>query len=398
MEGVAVSTFSHSRIEAFETCPKKYEFAYLLKVPRAAAGVEAFMGSRVHEALEWLYGEVKACRVPTADEVVAEYLRLWGAAWTDDVRITRAGRTQEDYRSIGEKAVHAYHHRYEPFDQDVTVGLEARITLKLDDDHDLCGYVDRVAKVADGVWEVHDYKTSSSLVTQQKADADRQLALYAIAVREMYPDARDVALVWHYVTFDTEVRSSRTSEQLEALRVDVLGKIRHIEAQSSFPAKTSSLCDWCEYKPLCPAWRHLYETAALPEDQRPLEEGSVLVNEYLQVSDELSALKSRQEALKDRIAARAAADGLDRLFGAAGSVKVFRYPCISLPDAKDLRRAALEAEVREAGLWDRFAALSSYQLSRALQDGTVPPEVAVRLEPYLTHSDGVKLYPSPRRE
>jgi putative RecB family exonuclease len=393
-----VSTFSHSRIEAFETCPKKYEFAYLLKVPRGPSGIEAFMGSRVHEALEWLYGEVKACRLPSADEVAAEYARVWDAEWTDEVRITRAGRTAGDYRAIGEKAVRGYHARYAPFDREVTVGLEARISLTLDEDHDVCGYVDRIAKVGDGVWEIHDYKTSNSLMTQQKADADRQLALYAIAIREMYPDARDVALVWHYVAFDAEVRSSRTPEQLAHLRDEVLEKIRHIEAQSAFPARTSSLCDWCDYKALCPAWRHLYESEAVPGAERVLEDGAALVDEYLQVSDEVAVLKARQEDLRDRIAARAGAEDLDRLFGAAGSVKVYRYPCVSLPDARDPRRAALEAEVREAGLWDSFAALSSYQLSRALQDGTVPPEAAARLEPYLTRSEGVKLYPAKKRD
>jgi len=393
-----VSTFSHSRIEAFETCPKKYEFAYLLKIPRGASGIEAFMGSRVHEALEWLYAEVRSCRLPTADEVAAEYARVWDAEWSEEVRITRAGRTPQDYRAIGEKCVRTYHARYAPFDRDVTIGLEARISLSLDEDHDICGYVDRIAKVSDGVWEIHDYKTSNSLMTQQKADADRQLALYAIAIREMYPEARDVELVWHYVAFDAEVRSSRTVEQLEQLRADVLDKIRHIEAQSAFPAKTSSLCDWCDYKALCPAWRHLYESQALPEKDRVLEDGAVLVDEYLRVSDQISALKSRQDSLRDSIAARAGADGLDRLFGSTGSIKVYRYPCISLPDAKDPRRGALEAEVRDAGLWDSFAALSSYQLSRALQDGTVPPEAAARLEPYLTRSEGVKLYPAQKRE
>ena len=393
-----MSTFSHSRIESFETCPKKYEFAYIQKIPRGADGIEAFLGSRVHEALEWLYGEVRACHVPSVDALVENYLAGWAAAWIDDVRITRAGRTAEDYRAIGEKAVRAYHARYAPFDADTTVGLEARITLHLDDAHDVCGYVDRIAKVTDGVWEIHDYKTSNSLPTQEKVDADRQLALYAIAVREMYPEARDVELVWHYVAFDTEVRSTRTPDQLEALRADVLSKIEHIEAQTEFPARTSSLCDWCDYKALCPAWRHQLDNAALPAEERALEPGSALVDEYLQVSDEIAQLKARQDALKERIAERADADKLDRLFGENGSIKVYRYPCVSLPDAKDPRRAALEAEVRAAGLWERFSSLSTYQLSRALQDGAVDTEAVTRLEPYLTRTQGVKLYPSQRRE
>ena len=140
------------------------------------------------------------------------------------------------------------------------------------------------------------------------------------------------------------------------------------------------------------------DNAALPAEERALEPGSALVDEYLQVSDEIAQLKARQDALKERIAERADADKLDRLFGENGSIKVYRYPCVSLPDAKDPRRAALEAEVRAAGLWERFSSLSTYQLSRALQDGAVDTEAVTRLEPYLTRTQGVKLHPSQRRE
>ena len=392
-----MSTFSHSRIESFETCPKKYEFCYLLKVPRGPAGIEAFMGNRVHEALEWLYGEVRACKVPTAAETVDAYRAAWDAEWTDDVRVVRAGRTSQDYRAIGEKAVRDYHARYAPFDQDITIGLEARITLRLDDDHGLVGYVDRIAKRPDGVWEIHDYKTGATLMTQAKADADRQLALYALAVREMHPEAVRIDLVWHYLAFDAEVRSIRSTEQLEALRIQVLDAVRRIEAQAAFPARTSSLCDWCDYKAMCPAWSHLYATEAMPGEQRALEGGVVLVDEYLKVSEELSALKARQDELKEAIAARAAEDGTERLFGTGGSIKVYRHPCVSLPDMKDPRRVAFESEVRSLGMWDAFSSLSSYQLSRALQDGAVPDEAAARLEPYLARSEGVKLYPTMTR-
>jgi putative RecB family exonuclease len=393
-----VSRFSHSRIESFETCPKKYEFAYVLKVPRGPDGIEAFMGSRVHDALEWLYGEVRACRVPSADDVAEAYARVWDAEWSDDVRITREGRCADDYRAIGEKAVRDYHARYAPFDQDVTVGLEARISLRLDGEHEITGFVDRIAKAGDGEWEIHDYKTSATLITQQKADADRQLALYEIAVREMYPEAERVALVWHFVVFDAEVRSARTPEQLEALRADVLAKVRHIEAQTVFPTATSNLCNWCEYKPICPAWSHLFATAALPAAERVLEEGSVLVDEYIEVSDELAALKERQDELKESIAARAAADGVERLFGTAGSIRISRHASVSLPGAKDAKRPALEAEVRSLGLWETFSTLSSSQLARAIQDGSVLADDVGRLEPYLVRSEVVTLYRSAKTE
>ena len=388
-----MSVFSHSRIESYETCPKKYEFCYLIKPPKGPDGIEAFLGSRVHDALEWLYGEVKACRLPDEEDLVERFRAVWDAEWRDDVRIVRAGRTADDYSAIGEKALRSYYRRYHPFDQATTIGLELRVRMSLDDKHEVTGFIDRLDKVSDGVWEIHDYKTAASLMTQDSADANRQLALYELAIREMYPEVREMTLVWHYVALDCEVRSTRTPEQLADLREQVLASIKHIEAQTTFPAKTSSLCDWCEYRPLCPAWKHQYEIEALPSEERALEPGAVLVDEYLRVSDEISALKARQEALRDAIAARAESDGTDRLFGAEGSVKVFRYLSVGLPDAKDPRRAEFEAELRSMGLWERFASLGTFQLSRAIGDGAIGAEELARLKPYITRADGVKLYP-----
>jgi putative RecB family exonuclease len=392
-KGAAMSVFSHSRIDSYQTCPKKYEFAYILKVPRGASGIEAFTGQRFHEAMEWLYGEVRACRLPDVEDVVARYVASWEREWTDEVAVTRAERTPEDYRAIGEKAVRDYYRRYHPFDQGVTIGLEMRIGIRLDEDHEITGFVDRLTKVCDGVWEIHDYKTSASLMTQDKADADRQLALYALAVREMYPDAEEVSLVWHYVVFDHEVRSCRSLEQLADLRVQVLDQVRHIEAQRDFPARTSALCDWCDYKPLCPEWRHQYVTAALPPDEFASETGVALVDEYMRVSDEVSRLEARKNELKDAIVQRATDEGLELLFGTEYAVKVFRYRGVCVPDSRDPRRAELEAIMRELGLWDRFSQLATVTLAKAIEAGQLDGNEMARIEEYLTRTEGAKLYP-----
>ncbi|HEX9093781.1 MAG TPA: PD-(D/E)XK nuclease family protein, partial [Coriobacteriia bacterium] len=367
-----MSVFSHSRIESYETCPKKYEFAYVLKVPRGPSGIEAFMGSRVHDALEWLYGECRACRIPDEDALVGRYSDVWASEWSDDIPIVREGRAAEDYQAIGEKALRAYHHRYAPFDQGVTVGLERRIALRLDDAHEVVGYIDRLTKVADGAWEIHDYKTSASLMTRQQADADRQLALYELAVREMYPEVGEVSLVWHYLAFDQEVRSSRTPEQLADLRGDVLDRIGRIESQTSFPTKVTNLCDWCDFKTICPAWGHEIATAALPPDEFASEPGVALVDRYMALSDEITRLTAQREAIKQAIVDRTASEGLERLVGTEYSVKVFRYESAGLPDASDPRRAELEEVLRDEGLWDRFSQLSSFALSKAISGCDLP--------------------------
>lgn len=391
-----MSVFSHSRIECYETCPKKFEFSYVLKLPKGPSGIEAFMGSRVHDALEWLYGEVRACCLPTEDELVRRFEQLWAEEWSDDIPIVRSGRSAEDYQAIGEKALRDYHRRYAPFDQGVTVGIEMRINLTLDDDHEIVGYIDRLTKVSDGAWEIHDYKTSNTLMTQDKADGDRQLALYQLAVSEMFPDAREVTLVWHYLAFDQEVRSTRSREQLDGLREEVLAAVREIERQTSFPTRTSTLCGWCDYRSACPAHVHELATAELPPDQFAGEPGVVLVDRYMDVSRRIDELSAEREALKQAIVDRAAAEGLERLVGSDASIKVFTYESASLPDARDPRRAELEEVLRDAGLWDRFSQLAAFDLSKAVSAHDLPDDAMARIAPYVTTRPGAKLYPRKR--
>jgi len=43
-----------------------------------------------------------------------------------------------------------------------------------------------VKNIQTGEYEIHDYKTANSLPRQEDIDNDRQLALYAIAIKELF--------------------------------------------------------------------------------------------------------------------------------------------------------------------------------------------------------------------
>ena len=50
--------FSYSSLESFNKCPSQFSFRYIDKIKSNDESIEAFMGKRVHEALEYLYNEV----------------------------------------------------------------------------------------------------------------------------------------------------------------------------------------------------------------------------------------------------------------------------------------------------------------------------------------------------
>ncbi len=253
-----MSEYSISQLETFETCPLQYRLVYVDRLKRYVEGVEAFLGQRFHEAMERLYEE-RAFRVVPLDEILDFYEKRWAEKWHKDVKIVKEGRTEDDYRLLGRRFIEDYYRRHHPFEEGRILGLERYVRFSLDQTgrYGFKGIIDRLMRTADGAFEIHDYKTGSSLPEQAELDRDRQLALYQVGVQKLWPEAKEVRLVWHLVAFDKEMRSARTPEALEALKTEIMRLIDRVEATSVFAPHESALCDWCPYWDLCPAKKHL---------------------------------------------------------------------------------------------------------------------------------------------
>ncbi|HXH27835.1 MAG TPA: PD-(D/E)XK nuclease family protein [Candidatus Polarisedimenticolia bacterium] len=289
--------YSHSRLSSFEKCPLQYRFRYIDKIKRDTQGIEAFMGNRVHDVLERLYRDLLMAKRPTLEALVTRYHRLWEETYSDKVRIVKTEYTADHYRAVGERCVTQYYRHYEPFDQATTLGLEERVEIALDGAarYRLQGYIDRLARAAPGVYEIHDYKTSSSLPSDADLRRDRQLSLYQMAVQTRFPDAREIRLIWHYLAFDQRLESRRTEEDLQTQRRDAMRLIDTIEAARDYPPRESPLCRWCEYRDICPVQKHLVKIEALPADESLQEDGVRLV-------DRLAALVTQQRSTEKEIA------------------------------------------------------------------------------------------------
>ncbi|MFI5314820.1 MAG: RecB family exonuclease [Myxococcota bacterium] len=250
-----MTEYSHSRLTAYEDCPRKFRYRYVDEIKVESEGVEAFVGKRVHEILERLYHHVgRFGRPPSLAQVLDRFRQDWARAWHDKVTIVRAENPAEFYQERGARCLENFYRAHYPFSDGETLGLEQRLRLSLDGDgrYRAIGIVDRIARRGDGVFEIHDYKTGAYLPPQRRLDEDRQLAMYQIGLEQTYPEAREVELVWHYLAFNKTLRSRRTPEALEQLRGEVVRLIDAIEAETQYPARPGPLCRWCDYSDLCP--------------------------------------------------------------------------------------------------------------------------------------------------
>jgi len=387
-----MSSYSPSRISTFEKCSLKFKFRYVDNIKPTRGNIEAFMGSRVHEALEKLYRDKMFHKTCGIEELVEFYNRRWEKEMDDSIFVVKEEYSPENYREMGEEYIRKYYETYKPFDGERTIALEKMVFLKLGN-HMIKGIIDRLSE-KDGVYEIHDYKTSMTLPTLDELGSDRQLSLYALAVKDMY-NAPETELVWHYVAFNKEMRIKKDNEELQKVREDTLNKIMEIEKaieEENFAPKESALCPYCEYQHICPLFKHKHVIEEMPVEEVRWEDGRALVNRYWEVESKIKELKKTREELKEKIVDYAKRNDVQYVYGSEkiANVKIYENPWF--PGANDPRRSEVERILKQSGIYERFTRLDTIALSNAYKNKELPPGIEEHLSKYMKMKEVTKIY------
>lgn len=368
-------SFSHSRIGSYETCPLQYKYLYIDRIKiEVEDTVETFLGTRVHEALEKLYRDKKFEKLLTAEELLAYFNKRWKDEWKDSIIIVNKDYTQENYRKMGERHLTDYYERHKPFDHGRILGLETKDQMPLDNEGNYRFHIriDRLMDMGNGIYEVHDYKTGSSLPKQEDLDNDRQLAMYSLWVRKQFKDFKKVRLVWHFLAFDKELDSYRTGNQLESLKEEVLAEIKEIESAKEYLAHVSELCNWCLYKGICPMWKHEVQLEDKPENEYLNDPGLKLVDEYVRTKKELDEhrmeVEEKLEKLKQALIAFCGKEDVNVVFGTENKITVKEYEYIKFPGKNTKERDELIEALKSIGRLDEVSELDVYSLVRIIKD------------------------------
>jgi len=138
------------------------------------------------------------------------------------------------------------------------LAVERRFSFGLDTST-LTGYIDRIDRLPDGRLRLLDYKTSKNAMTLDDAERDLQLALYALACREV-PELAGLGevaeLVYLYPRLQAGGKMQRRGQQVtpdlvELTRKRVRDNVAQVVAER-FDFSPQADCKWCEFKQLCP--------------------------------------------------------------------------------------------------------------------------------------------------
>ncbi len=400
-----MTVYSHSRLSCFEDCPQKYKFHYIDKIEtEVEETVETYMGGLVHKTLEKLYRDLQYHKKNTLNDLL-RYLRdEWVKNWTDSILIVKKEYNQNNYMKMAEKFITDYYNRYTPFNQSKTIALEDRIVINLDDsgDYKLQGYIDRLSEVKDGFYEVHDYKTNSRLPLPEYIEEDRQLALYAIGVKNRYPDAEGVHLIWHFLAFDKEIDSTRTEKELDELKQNTIKLIDQIENEELFAPNHSGLCSWCEFKTICRQWSHQAKLDIKPVNEYLNDPGLKLVNKYAELKTKQKQIDTEIDAeiekLEEAIIHFAEKENIDVVFGSGNKVRIGISERFVYPSKNSKERKELEQLLKKYGKWDDVVQLDTSTIGNMIQEKTLDKELLKMLEKYVSLERSKRLYLSKNKE
>ena len=345
---------SYSAINTYETCPAKFRFQYEERLPTGTSPALSF-GDSLHRAL-YRFHDRPVPVAPSLEE-------LW--EFLDDEWVADGYRDEAEervYRDHARQVVSDYHQENAPSFR-IPAALEYRFRIDVDGVA-VSGQIDRMDRLPGGGYEIIDYKTNRRLPPKKVIDADLQLSIYHLAAQQIW-GIEPERLTLYYLLPRQRMTTRRTAADVDALRRRVATVAERVEA-GMFEPRENRLCQWCDFQPRCPIFRHLYERDEAP---RMAE----VVDEWVGLKREGRDRTRRLEELETLIRAYAEEHGLEQLFGSDGAVRVVER--VDTAPSPELARELLGP----LGLLEEVLAVDPGRLQDLIERRVLPPAVEAAL-------------------
>jgi DNA helicase-2/ATP-dependent DNA helicase PcrA len=250
------SHFSYSSYSTYEACPMRYAFAYVYKIPEPSRQVGALtFGSTAHDAFEAFTKDrrerlARGEESPTRDDLERLFRERWvptgfGDRATEETYQRRVTTLLDNFWS-GEVATLGE-----------AIEEERQFELVIEDPSGappvvVTGSIDRIDRLPSGGIEVIDYKTGK-VSSQKGVDESLQLSIYALACRDALGLGTPERVTLYFTESATRLSTTRTDEQLDAARADILARTARIRSGDFAATPSADACRWCNYARLCPS-------------------------------------------------------------------------------------------------------------------------------------------------
>ncbi|HEY7439093.1 MAG TPA: PD-(D/E)XK nuclease family protein [Acidimicrobiia bacterium] len=246
--GLSPSSFS-----AFKDCPLAFKYAYLDRLPQPPSP-PASKGTLVHRALELLMLKEPGARTLPVALADLDRARRELAEHPDFSELEMSEAEWDEFHADAEALVRRYFELEDP--STVTpIGLELRLEVPVGSVR-LRGVIDRLEIDADGELVITDYKTGSVPNEYREQQRLAGVHMYAFMVNQTL-GRRPVRVQLLYLSKPEAIIAVPSEQSVGAVarKTGALwSAIATACARDDFRPSPGPLCNYCTFKPYCPAF------------------------------------------------------------------------------------------------------------------------------------------------
>ena len=233
--------FSASQFNTYNRCPRVYKYRYVYRIPSAPKPYFDF-GGTVHSVIEGL--SKKVMEGEKANLELAEH--LLETQWRNQGYSTEIEEKQakNDARNIIKTFLEE-----EMRNQAKIIDVEKRFTIKVGG-HRIQGVIDRIDKKGED-YMIIDYKTSKTLIFENKLREDAQLLTYEMAAKELYGKKPKRVGLW-FLRQNRKIMIESKDEDIKKIEQKIFDTI-HLIMKEEFKPTPGWECRNCDYGLLCEA-------------------------------------------------------------------------------------------------------------------------------------------------
>jgi putative RecB family exonuclease len=246
-----LETLSPSRASDFKHCPQLFKFKAIDHIEMPPTVYQA-RGTTAHLALQRLFDLPAAQRTP--DRLFDLFREAWEELKPEEFPTLFDDVEEERAWGIESLAILANYFGVEDPTALEPLDRELDMTESLGD-MTIRGILDRMEEADDGL-VITDYKTGKAPPERYAIPAFFALKIYALLIRRR-SGRTAVRLRLMYLNGPTVYEIPVTDPQLDAMerQLEALwSAINRAIVHDEFPTRPGRLCDWCQYRELCPAF------------------------------------------------------------------------------------------------------------------------------------------------
>ena len=400
------SRWSHSRVSAYEGCPKAYKFRYVEKGNKQEfIGIQLIVGSVFHYVLEAMYKDFSLNGILPFKDIKNIFEVKWKEKLEEVSRrnqkivINAEVKDLAPFKNFCFNCISRYYKKF--YKSGVETDFDAckteeqvlpEIFYDKDELIEFRGSIDRLDIKGDEVIIV-DYKTSRHPPNDKFLDNSfKQLYLYGIAIQkqERFKSIKRIKVKLIYPYTGIIIDRVLTKESVEETKNHYIDLIKTLKKDKKFTQKPGFRCFSCGYRRICP---ELSATYRLEEnkDDIAIKDAANLVDRYVLLKQKNNELTKEIDEIKDQILLNKEEflDGsLEGAFVIPGAetgmdlvVDIEKVP--KIPDSKDAMRDVMSKELSKKGLWEEIATLNSQTINPKIKRNEYTKEVMEVLSDYI---------------